>query len=72
MFRFLFGRKDSQPRIVQETQRQTVERALSEINEVIAGMDRKPRITVEAGPGWLEIELPEQMPDEAKALPRPE
>jgi hypothetical protein len=72
MFKFLFGRKDDAPKIVRETQRQTAERALRELNEVLAGLSPKAKITIYPDEGTLTIELPEQMPDEARALPAPE
>ena len=71
MFKFLFGRKGGGT-ITKETQRQTVERALVEINEIVAAMTEKPRITVDMASGQLAVDLPEQMPDEALALPAPE
>ncbi|MGR3484861.1 MAG: hypothetical protein ACU0BF_05910 [Paracoccaceae bacterium] len=76
MFKFLFRKGDDEagePEVVAvpETQRQTVHRAVAEINEIIGGMDPKPAVTVEAGPGWLTVTLPEQMPDERPALPEP-
>ena len=71
MFRFLFGNKASTPQIKRETQRETVERAQKEINEILVSLTPKARITIYPEEGTLAIELPEQMPDEAKALPAP-
>jgi hypothetical protein len=71
MFRFLFGNKASTPQIKRETQRETVERAQKEINEILVTLTPKARITIYPEEGTLAIELPEQMPDEAKALPAP-
>ena len=72
MFKFLFGSKSDAPAVKRETQRETVTRALREVNEIMAELDPKPRITIYPEEGTLSIELPEQMPDEAKALPAPE
>ena len=70
MFKFLFGRKGgAEP--VKETQRETLERAIGEINEIMAGLTDKPKLTVDMETGGLTLELPEQMPDEALALPAP-
>ena len=72
MFKFLFGNKANAPEMKRETQRETVERAQGEINEILATLSPKPRITIYPEEGTFTIELPEQMPDEAKALPSPE
>lgn len=72
MFKFLFGNKDKTPQVKRETQRETIERAQSEINEILATLSPKPRITIYPEEGSFTIELPEQMPDEAKALPAPD
>ncbi|WP_084861047.1 hypothetical protein [Salibaculum halophilum] len=70
MFKFLFGRKGgAEP--VKETQRETLERAIGEINEIMAGLTDKPKLTVDMDTGGLTLDLPEQMPDEALALPAP-
>ena len=70
MFEFLKKFGAAQP--VTETQRQTVERALGEINEILAGLEDKPALRFDPVAGVLALELPEQMPDEAIALPAPE
>jgi len=70
MFKFLFGKKDG--KAVQENQRQTVERTLGELNAILGQMAEKPSISIDLNTGALAIELPEQMPDEALALPAPE
>ncbi len=72
MFKFLFGSRASAPEVKRETQRETVTRALGEVNEILATLDPKPQITIYPQEGTLTVELPEQMPDEAKALPAPE
>lgn len=72
MFKFLFGNKADAPEIKRETQRETVERAQKELNEILAMLTPKAQITIYPDEGTLTIDLPEQMPDEAKALPAPE
>lgn len=69
MFEFLFGRKPAARKT--ETMRQTAERAVEEINAVLANLPDMPAVTLRAGGKGLDIEWPEQMPDEAKALPAP-
>ncbi len=54
-----------------ETQRQTIERALAEVNEVVGLMADKPKVTIDPATGSVTLELPDQMPDEALALPAP-
>lgn len=73
MFNFLFRRKaGSEPEVIPETQRETLTRALEEVNAVIALMDPKPAVTFDPMSGALSLALPDQMPDEALALPAPE
>lgn len=73
MFKFLFRRKaDASVEVVPETQRETFERALAEVNGLVALMDPKPAITVDPATGAVSYALPEQFPDEALALPAPE
>lgn len=55
-----------------ETHRQIVERALAEVNTVVGLMDEKPKVTIDPATGSVTLELPDQMPDEALALPAPE
>ena len=71
MFKFIKSRLGG-VKTVTETQRQTIERALSEVNEIVAAMVDKPKITIDPATGAVELSLPEQMPDEALALPAPE
>ncbi|RFP88739.1 hypothetical protein DZK27_07430 [Rhodobacteraceae bacterium 63075] len=70
MFEFLkkIGGKGA---AAQESQRQTVARALGEINAVLAGLEEKPVLSYDAENSQIALELPEQMPDEALALPAP-
>ena len=55
-----------------EAQRARVERALGEINSVLAELDVKPKLSFDPATGALELDLPEQMPDERLTLPAPE
>ncbi|MCC5965974.1 MAG: hypothetical protein JJU24_07540 [Natronohydrobacter sp.] len=71
MFKFLFGAKDSKPEVKRETQRETVMRAQKELNDILAGLSPKAKITIYPEEGTFTISLPEQMPDEARALPAP-
>lgn len=70
MFKFLLDR--AKGKVVKETQRQTAERALKELNDVLGGLSERPKLTVDMGSGLIEVVLPDQMPDEALALPAPE
>lgn len=72
MFNFLFRRKNGTIEAKKETQRDTVARALGELNAIIATLDPKPAVTVTPETGEISLDLPEQMPDEALALPAPE
>lgn len=73
MFRFLFRRKpDATVEVVPETQRETFERALAEVNGLVALMDPKPAVTVDPATGAVTYGLPDQFPDEALALPAPD
>jgi len=69
MFKFLFkGRGES---AVVETKRQGFERIVSELNAAIDELADKPKVTLDPATGHVAFELPEQMPDEALALPAP-
>lgn len=69
MFNFLRRRMNG--KVVKETQRQVFERAVSELNDIMAGMEEKPHFSVDLNEGKLTFSLPDQMPDEALALPSP-
>lgn len=72
MFKFLFNKTDKRTQVVvAETQRQRVERALREVNMVLVTLTPKAKITVYPEEGTLSVTLPDQMPDEALALPAP-
>lgn len=68
MFKFLFGTKPG-TEAVKETARQTAERALGELNEVLAQLSEQPSITIAAN--RIDVDWPDQMPGEAMALPAP-
>lgn len=72
MFKFLFRRKADAIEASTETQRETILRALGEVNEIVAQLDDKPAVTFDPSTGAISFALPEQMPDEALALPAPE
>lgn len=70
MFKFLIEKIGG--KVAVETQRDTVMRAVEELNSVLAVMADKPVVGVDLNTGRITIDLPEQMPDEALALPAPE
>lgn len=70
MFKFIKSRFGG-VKTTTETQRQTVQRALAEVNEVVALMAYKPKVTIDPATGSVTLDLPDQMPDEALALPGP-
>ncbi|SMX45475.1 hypothetical protein [Octadecabacter ascidiaceicola] len=70
MFKFLFEKVGGKAKV--ETQRNTVARAVDELNSVLALMADKPVVGVDLNTGLISVELPEQMPDEALALPAPD
>ena len=71
MLQFLFGKKSSDP-VKIETQRETFDRLISELNEAIALLPDKPKVTFDPATGFVAFETPEQFPDEALALPAPD
>lgn len=71
MFKFIKSRLGGVKAVV-ETQRQTIERALSEAKEILVLMSVKPKITIDPETGTVSLDLPDQMPDEALALPAPD
>lgn len=70
MFKFLFGTKAANAKI--EAQRDTVARAVDELNSVLALMADKPVVALDLNTGLISVDLPDQMPDEALALPAPD
>ena len=71
MFNFIKARLGGSKTII-ETQRQTIDRAMAEVNEILALLADKPKVTIDPSVGSITLELPDQMPDEALALPAPE
>lgn len=71
MLQFLFGKRraDTQTR---ESLREAGARALDELNDVLAALPDLPDITIRTAGGRIDIDWPEQLPDEAKALPAPD
>lgn len=70
MFNFLKSRMGGMRPVV-ETQRQTFERAFAEVNDIVVLMVPKPKVTIDSATGTVAFELPDQMLDEALALPAP-
>ncbi|WP_224823617.1 hypothetical protein [Cognatishimia sp. MH4019] len=70
MFKFLFGKK-AEEAVVVETQRETFERLINELNNALDVLDAKPTITVNPETGHVGLVLPEHLPDEALSLPAP-
>jgi len=71
MLRFIFGKKET-PTVKTETQRESFERVMSELNGLLDEQTIKPSITVDMGTGAVVLTLPEQLADEALSLPAPE
>jgi hypothetical protein len=72
MFSFLFKKSASGTEVtVAETQRQIVERALREMNDVLVTLTPKAKITIYPDEGTISVTLPDQMPDETLSLPAP-
>lgn len=71
MFKFIKSRFGAVAPAI-ETQRETIERVLAEVNGVVAEMVEKPLVTINPATGAVSLALPEQMPDEALALPAPD
>jgi hypothetical protein len=71
MFKFLKFGLGKKSKVVIETQRQTFERLVLELNEAIDALDEKPAVTLSPMSGNISFALPEHFPDEALALPAP-
>ena len=69
MFKFLFASKDGD--VKQESQREVATRALDELNTILSGLDPKPAMQIDMATGQIGVTWPDQMPDEALALPAP-
>ena len=73
MFKFLFRKsKTDTPEVVIETDRESFDRLVSELNAMIDTLADKPRVTIDPATGHILPEMPETFPDEALALPAPE
>ncbi|RPE67433.1 hypothetical protein EDD53_1842 [Pacificibacter maritimus] len=72
MFKFLKFGRGSKSKVVIETQRQTFERLVGELNEAIAALPDMPAVTVNPVTNEISFALPDTFPDEALALPAPE
>ena len=71
MFKFLrFGRGAKNEPVV-ESQRETFERLVTELNDALDSLPEKPAVTIDPATGHVAFDLPEQFPDEALALPAP-
>lgn len=71
MFKFLFGKK-AEEAVVVETQRETFERLIKELNSALDALPEKPTVTISPESGHIGLVLPENLPDEALKLPAPE
>ncbi|MEO0357587.1 MAG: hypothetical protein AAF386_04700 [Pseudomonadota bacterium] len=69
MLKFLFGQRDG--RAVQKSQRDVITSLLADLNTAVMAMPEKPSVTINPNTGEIGLELPDQMPDEALALPAP-
>ena len=65
MLNFLFRGKSKAKRV---SQHETVKTLIEDLNEIIGTMADKPKIVVDPNSGALELQMPDQMPDEALAL----
>ncbi|MFT6423860.1 MAG: hypothetical protein ACJAX9_000206 [Celeribacter sp.] len=72
MFKFLKFGRGAKSNVVIETQRQSFERLVGELNEAIAALPDMPAVTVNPVSNEISFALPETFPDEALALPAPE
>lgn len=70
MLKFLFRSRQVEAKI--ETQRDRFARLVEELNAAIDALPDKPRVTVDPATGHILPETPEQFPDEALALPKPD
>lgn len=55
-----------------ETDREQFVRALKDLNDVLSRLPNRPDITVSGASGIITIDTPDQFPDEALALPKPD
>jgi hypothetical protein len=71
MLRFIFGKKDNTTTAKTETQRESFDRVMAELNLLLAEQPIKPSLGVDLETGQLVLDLPEQLADEALSLPAP-
>ncbi|GAA3867477.1 hypothetical protein [Celeribacter arenosi] len=71
MFKFLRFGRGHKAEVAIESQRQTFERLVSELNEALDTLPDKPAVTIDPATGHVAFDLPEHFPDEALALPAP-
>ena len=71
MFKFLRFGRGKKTEVAIETQRQTFERLVRELNEALDTLPEKPAVTIDPATGHVAFDLPEHFPDEALALPAP-
>jgi hypothetical protein len=72
MFKFLKFGRGAKSNVVIETQRQSFERLVGELNEAIAALPDMPAVTINPVTNEVSFALPENFPDEALALPAPD
>ncbi len=70
MLKFLFGQKNAAA--VEKSQREVITSLLADLNTAVMSMPEKPVVAINPNTGEISLELPEQMPDEALALPAPD
>lgn len=71
MLQFLFGKRRAGTQ-TRQSLRDAGTRALDELNDVLAALPELPDITIRPASGRIDIDWPDQLPDEAKALPAPD
>jgi len=71
MLNFLFKRRGAKVEVKPETQREAFERLVGELNALMDKEGEKPSITIAPATGHISLGLPEQLSDEALALPAP-
>ena len=70
MLKFLFRGKKAETKV--ETNRESFERVVTELNALIAAQPVKPKLILDPESGAIALDLPEQLADEALALPAPD
>lgn len=72
MLKFLFGNRADAPQAAAETTRMALTRMQADLNAVLESLPEKPKVTFDPVSGAITLDLPEQLPDEALALPAPD